>query len=266
MSARPSLTDRSLRAKVRGFFRSEDRGQRQVARLIDRLADVGPIAIFGGMLRDLALDRIAAFKSDIDLVVARGDGERLHDALQPYAALRNRFGGYRFTYAGWKIDLWALEDTWAIKAGHVAGHDLEDLVSTTFFSWDAVVFEYGSGAIHSHASFYESIEKRTVDINLEPNPFEIGAAGRALRLIQARAGRLQPRRSEWLYSRLEDIEAADICDWEAKHYGSALLTPTSINAIRGALASHVTMSRSEPFDIVPRQLAFPDSAWRFDFG
>ena len=62
--------------RMQAFLADEARGGPEIADLIGHLGQVGEVAIFGGMARDIARGGAAAFASDVDLVVlgARGLG------------------------------------------------------------------------------------------------------------------------------------------------------------------------------------------------
>lgn len=159
----------SKRAKLRVLeFLGQDMGETHpIQHLKDSLAD---LAIFGGMIRDLNLNKAEAFRSDIDLV-STASAEEIYSQIRSYQPVRNRFGGFRFFFLGRPYDIWSLEDTWAVREGYVTVSSIEDLCKTTFFTIDAALFDVRSESFYAADFCRRSIEERILDINLIQNPF-----------------------------------------------------------------------------------------------
>lgn len=177
----PTRNQRELGRRIETFLKSDARGI-EAHELIQRLSTVGKVGIFGGMVRDIARSGSDAFASDIDLVV-EGDADDLAGLFAGGTAERNRFGGYRLDGHHVKFDVWALHNTWAIKEGLVRASGLGDLIKTTFFDWDAVVYIPLEHKLHCSADYFERIDSGVVTINLEQNPNPLGAIARTLRLL-----------------------------------------------------------------------------------
>jgi len=133
------------------------------------------------------LDRVArggrsAFKSDLDVVI-RGNPVRVEALAQRVNAVANRFGGYGFAAGPWKIDFWALRNTWAAKAGHVKVNDFSDVVHCTFFDWDAVIYDLTRRRVVCDKDYLERIRSRKLEISLRQNPGELGNLLRAARRL-----------------------------------------------------------------------------------
>ncbi|MEI8281891.1 MAG: hypothetical protein WCG75_05765 [Armatimonadota bacterium] len=140
------------------------------------------VAIFGGMLRELALNPPKKFSSDIDLVV-RASSAELSTFAASYDARPNKFGGFRFVYNGWYIDLWTLDSTWANRQGYFHLSKLEDLVQTTFFNIDAIVYLTKEKSVFASEEFFQGLEDHVLDINFQPNPFPSRCARRAIKMF-----------------------------------------------------------------------------------
>jgi hypothetical protein len=148
-------------------------------------AQLPSTAIFGGMLREFALGGARHFASDIDLVtVARSHD--IHLAIKDFSPKRNKFGGFRFTVGKWRFDIWAFEDTWAIREGLVKGSDLTDLFKTTFFNVDAALFHLTRNELTFSSEYKDGVLRRLLEINLAANPAPARMARRAIRLAVAR--------------------------------------------------------------------------------
>jgi hypothetical protein len=123
-------------------------------------------------------------------------------------AERNRFGGYRLRHGRFDFDIWALERTWAVSTGHVAVRSLTDLVKTTFFDCDAVVYHCRSATISRSNSFWSNLHRGVVDINLEANPHQVGTLARTLRTLFDWQQDLSPKLAEYLVTGLAEHGAA----------------------------------------------------------
>ena len=156
--------------------------------LEDRFTTFDRIAVIGGLVRDFAHEGRAGFRSDLDLVID-APADRVAALASKLGATSNRFGGFGCKQGPWKIDFWALETTWARR--HVPVHRLEDIVACTFFDWDAVAYVLRSRRLICTDDYLDRLRKRTLDINLLPNPSPKGNLVRAVRrliLWQVQAG------------------------------------------------------------------------------
>lgn len=192
--------DLTLGSTVTQFIRGRDGVE--IGRMADFLSSVGKVAILGGMPRDFARTGSSEnFRSDVDLVVDAPAAE-LRRVLRPHSVKFNRFGGCRFHYGAFEFDVWALENTWAVASGYVPAQSLSDLINTTFFDCDAVVYHCESGAISSTPGFWRSLHKRRIDINLEFNPHRVGTLARTLRALLDWQLDLSPKLESYLLAGL----------------------------------------------------------------
>lgn len=166
------------------------------------LDKIGAAAVFGGMIRDIAFGGVLSFKSDVDLVVESDDEEALAFALRNHEFVRNRFGGYRVRLNHWFVDVWLAKNTWAFVNGYVNGGGLLDLPKTTFFNWDAAVYELRSQRLRHIGGYFAAIQSRTLDINLAANPNPHGLAHRTMKMIRQKNARLTPRLASFLWQHL----------------------------------------------------------------
>jgi hypothetical protein len=200
MTASQHVLDRSLSFDISDFIRGAQ--GHDIGNFIDRLSPMGDCAIFGGLPRDFAREGRDAFKSDVDIVVDAAP-EKLDALLEQFGGHRNRFGGYRLRYGRFDFDVWALQTTWAASNGHVEVHSLTDLIKTTFFDCDAVVFHCRTLEISRSEQFWTSIKSGIVDINLEANPHYIGTLARSLKIAFDRQKQMTPRLLNYLAKGIE---------------------------------------------------------------
>ena len=156
------------------------------------LSRSGDVYVIGGALRDLAFfgaDRRPT--SDIDLVIA-GPANQVEDIALSLNAAVNRFGGYGVKTSAMKVDFWSLEKTWAKTQKHAEITRAEHLLKSTFFDWDAILYDVMRKKIIANPNYLDLMHKRVMDINLLANPSPHGNLVRALRrlvMYDLRAGR-----------------------------------------------------------------------------
>ena len=79
------------------------------------LRPLGDAAVMGGLVRDFARGGREAFASDVDIVIDARAGA-VSDLAGRLSAQANRFGGFGCRVGPWRVDFWALETTWAVRA------------------------------------------------------------------------------------------------------------------------------------------------------
>lgn len=141
---------------------------------------LGQVAILGGLIRDIARGGVKAFKSDVDLVIAASPSQ-VQLLAGKLRATPNRFGGFSILTAQWKIDFWALRNTWAHKAGHVRIISMRDVIKCTFFTYDAIAYDIAERRLYAHEHYVADLLSRRLEINLEPNPSLDGNMVRTIR-------------------------------------------------------------------------------------
>lgn len=249
----PARDGAELARRMRWFIADEARGGPEVSDLIGHLGQLGEVAIFGGMPRDLASGGAAAFNSDIDLVVDAGP-ERLAELLRHAPARRNRFGGYRIAGRHFDYDVWALPSTWAVRSGHVAARHLPDLVHTTFFDCDAVVYLCGSHRVHHAGRRVGLREGDVVEVNLEANPNPRGIVERAMRILLDRRHAPGPRLMRYLKAASASPGGPLTAEMAARV--ATLLAPLSSTPARAAAGRS---GARDPFGRFRARDAHPDS-------
>lgn len=229
--------DLRLSAGIAAFIRGSEGDD--IGRLVDQLDQFGEVAIFGGLPRDFARVGSANFNSDVDVVVDTPAGV-LENVLRPMGAEVNRFGGYRMRYGRFEFDIWALERTWAVSAGHVAVQSLTDLVKTTFFDCDAILYHCRTSTISRSGSFWSNLHRGVVDINLEANPHQVGTLARTLRVLFDWQQSLSPKLADYLVAGLAEHRAA-VVQYALAHSGAYRFThELDLDVALGDLHCHET--------------------------
>ncbi|MCB9745171.1 MAG: hypothetical protein H6740_21460 [Alphaproteobacteria bacterium] len=179
---------------------------------LDQLQGLGEVAIFGGMLRDLYLMGNRDFSSDIDLVLRGADETEFQRLMHLRGAKENAFGGFRLRVGEWQADVWQLDKTWAFRQKYCDNHGFRSLIRTTFFTWDALVFELGTEQLHALPRTFADIHAGLLEINLPENPNSMGALLRTLRFLAKRDVHLGPRLVTWLVMAFERVPVQAILE------------------------------------------------------
>jgi hypothetical protein len=196
--------------------------QRLRQALRDNFLHFDRIAIIGGILRDFARSGRGGFASDVDLVIDV-DPVSLDGFAQKLGATRNRFGGYALKTPWWKIDFWALKNTWAHRQFYVRLSTLADLPKSTFFNFDAIIYDIHEKEIYAADNYIDILNKRVLEINLLPNPSIDGNLIRAIRRTIAWDVRMGPRLKSFVDEHLDYQMFGKICETERKLYPEVLI-------------------------------------------
>lgn len=234
--------ERLLRARAkqsgisgRGALRLSAEGQiieaidyptKNIGEFLDFLCDAlpgGEVYLFGGVLRDLALLGRRGFSSDVDLVV-EGDWVHCVRYLQSLGACKNRFGGFRLRVAGWPVDIWNAEETWAIRQGLVEYKGAASLVRTTVLNWDAILMNWRNASFVCGPNYLNELRDRILDVVLKQNPNPLGMAVRVFRHLCLKDARKVTRRAaEYLAATTLTYSYQQLSSEEFRSYGSSVI-------------------------------------------
>lgn len=170
--------------RVGRFFSSNNPRMIEIREdLISELLNIGRVVIIGGVVRDLAFFGASSRPiSDIDFVVT-GSPLKLELLAKRLGAVPNRFGGFGLARGGYKVDFWSISKTWAKTEKYVMIRSPKDLVRSTFFDWDAIVYDMADKKVFAIDQYLNRLHRRILDINLIHNPSIEGNVVRALRRI-----------------------------------------------------------------------------------
>ena len=176
--------------------------------IIDRLQELGLVALFGGALRGWALCGPERRPRDLDLVVESEDHGRLESTLAPYSPIKNSFGGFRMFIEPCPLDVWLLSDTHALRGK--GGLTLAMLPQTTFFNLDAAAMDAGSGDAWLLPTYALDAANRVLDINREENPNPMRMLVRAIRLASDYDLSISPRLIKYMAGVVGKHEEKDV--------------------------------------------------------
>jgi hypothetical protein len=215
-----------LRRRVSRFLASKSRLKAPLIAALRRLTERKlPAVIFGGAARDLMVHGAASEPRDVDIVVDGASVEELTVLFSDVLMRRTRFGGLHLNVKGWMIDVWPLSDTWGLRELRVGSGDFETLTRTTFLNVEAVIVDlapFGNKGRRVHASgFFEALRTRTLDVNLEENPFPELCAIRTLVTASKLKFHLSKRLAKYAVYQTARTPLELFVDVQLRHYGMA---------------------------------------------
>ena len=218
---------------------------------LDFLTSINPsggVYLFGGVLRDLALLGRKGFNSDIDLVI-EGDWCGCSSYIESLSARKNKFGGYRLNVAGWDVDIWNAEETWAIKKGLVSYEGVASLTDTTVLNWDAILMNWGSKKFICREGYLDFISSRCMDLVLEENPNPVGMVVRIFRHLSMKdARKITPRAIDFLAESVTKYSYSDLVEKELSSYGNILIDRVMYEFFREVSCSDSGLKYKDKFE------------------
>lgn len=175
-----------LSDKVFRFFYEESLNNKALSLIMNKVIsfDSSNVYAFGGVVRDIELKNTP---SDIDLVFSgdRNEFNLLLEDLNGERLTKNKFGCFRIQTNRLDIDFWHIEDTWAFSNNKVdnANNSTNNILKTTFFNWDAILFNLKERTLISNEYYYYDLYNRYLDINLADNPNTIGSFSRIIKNV-----------------------------------------------------------------------------------
>lgn len=188
--------------------------------------------IVGGTLRDVMLAPAHIFPRDIDVVVTGSSQAALERVFIDLQVRKTSFGGLhlvrRYESVGMAraqgdilFDLWRLEDTWGLREQGMVP-SIENFVKTPFLNIDSVAMDIFAKN-HRHriveCGFFEALERRTLDINYEPNPLPLVCIVRSLLIAAKLEFGLSRRLASFVCAYLRWGTMSDLMDAQQSHYG-----------------------------------------------
>ncbi|MEO9823291.1 MAG: hypothetical protein ABJO29_15575 [Yoonia sp.] len=237
-----------LENKVKYFFKSPYRGREDVRASLRTLQQFGRLVLVGGMLRDLSLFGNAGFRSDLDFVIVPYDIEAFEKHMITSGATTNRFGGYGLLSHRWQIDVWPLQKSWAHVHGHVKLSTVNDLRRATFFNCDAIVYDVESSSIRASKSYFDDLEAKVLEINLEPNPNPSGSSVRAFRYALTKGFSWGPKLSRYVAETIDAVGWDLLLEGEVRSFGTRYLDTLDRNAFNRELLKFVDHGTDDLFD------------------
>ncbi len=221
--------------------------------VLDRIqsADSTPV-VFGSILRGWALDGPNAQVRDLDVVVMDGDFDRVVAEFSERIVRRTRFGGLVLRVGAWRVDVWPLQETWAIRAGLLREATIDALLRSTFFNIEALALTVRSGPgspelVLADFGALAAISDRLLDVNLEANPYPDLCVIRTFLISSSMGFDLAPRLALYVARHAGHVDSERLDRIQIAHYGFSRRQYESFSLWRAKVESHVSSSAVEPF-------------------
>lgn len=254
---RPALDQTAAKKRIRRFFEEPLPERRAVSKFIEEVSVCADVFVFGGALRDISLLGAPRFNSDVDTVVQIHDHDAFGNILDRFDALQNKFGGHRVRLGRWNFDVWEVARTWAFSAGEVESRSHLSLLETTFFNWDAILYDWRTGSLHHKQDYFSELSTKYLELVLEANPNTVGALVRTLRTVslldEIRTG---PKLTNFVKNGLAEISNDEILTYEEKSFSIKRLSSDLLGQFRERAS---TWEDENQFRWLPKQqLCFLD--------
>lgn len=224
-----------LKKRVARFFDENRKDRVVLCDFLDELDKVSPVYIFGGVIRDIALNGIKGFDSDIDVVVASQE-ESFQSVVRNHKPEVNKFGGYRVNVGGWPLDIWKVSKTWAFEQGHQEYENIDSLLKTTITNWDGVLYCWGSRKLIFDDNYLDDMFNGYLHVKFSKNPNQLGMLVRILRFCSnPRATTLSPKTVGLLQKSLSEYTFESISAYESKSFSNLLITRSFYNELNSSL-------------------------------
>ena len=238
---------KAMERRLNYFFREKRQRREEIQGVVVKLQEFGPVVVIGGMIRDLALAGTREFGSDVDFVVKPTEINEFQAFMAEQLAERNRFGGYKLHGGHWRIDVWPLQKTWAYEAGHVEINEFSDLLNSTFFDFDAIIYDLQLKKLNSKPDYFDRLTRRELEINLLANPNPVGNAVRALRYAATKRFGWGPKLCRFMAEQIEETGWKDLEEREIKSFRTWCIENMDQNKFREELFKHLCRSPEKTF-------------------
>ncbi len=225
-----------LEKRLKRFFFSEIDSRRDFQLFLSRLKDQvdHDIFIFGGLIRDIYIQGVKKFYSDIDVVVdcEVSDLEKFLNFQSGLTYTKNKFGGFRVHFFPWDLDIWCVKDTWAFKQGLVIYQHPNDLLNTTLLNWDSVIFNIRTRRLMCGDDYFSDMDDGLLKIVLKNNPNEVGALVRIFRAIRSKYVKtIDFSVIQFISEKLDFYRPSDIVAYERVSYYKRYLIESDIEDV-----------------------------------
>lgn len=138
---------------------------------LNHLLSHGEVIIFSGVIRNYFLNYQGEVR-DLDLVIKLPEDIDIESILNIYNYKRNSFNGFKININNTNVDLWEIENTWALKTNKVELElfDIYALPNTSFFNFSSVIFRLNYTEFIANKDFFNFIESKEIDLVLTSNP------------------------------------------------------------------------------------------------
>jgi len=249
-----------LRYRVRQYLRGQGWGT-ELKKTLQKFETEGcSVYIVGGFLRDLMLYGPSASPRDIDIVFEGVPVEKVEFFFWNQKERKNRFGGLRLKSGDCPFDVWSLRDTWAFRNKKVHRVSFSTLPHTAFLNLDAIALRWKDNSEDEVVSngFFEGISNRTLEINLEENPFPETCIVRALIAASTLDFAIGPKLAAYIFRYSKKTSLTELQRVQRGRYGFIPLDGEDLRSCFSAIEAQLSRSRVSTVSLPGKQFKFED--------
>lgn len=263
------LLERKLRSRFADFISRRGGRMATLMETISTMRSRGWTAFaFGGIPRGVFENGRKYRPRDFDLVFDDEHFSSFESAFEHYIVRHNSYGGLRLNVKGLAIDAWPLSKTWAFREGWRGEPSFQKLPSTTFLNVDGIVVEVtpskGKQRRVYENGFFQGWKEKTLDINLQANPYPSICVVRTLRMSKEFEFCLSRRLAYYVWEMLNRIAMPVFQRAQLNHYGVVDFDSVALRAIQKKLEKYLeggSLFPMTPFPVRPEQLEFGSSKY-----
>lgn len=220
--------ENNLREQLGAFLRSLEQqwpGVREVLEIIKQKK--WPAVICGGTIRSQIL-KGNSLPKDLDIIIDFAEKGEIEKAFRRFPQKKTKLGGISLKVKHWDIDMWPLEETWAIKNTNFQFKPtFQDYTRTTFLNIDAIAVDLWvkpgkKRRVYSN-HFFDGLINRTIEINLMENPDPLGCIVKSIVLSKRYHFKIGPRLARYIVSHMEENDLNDVRRiYKEKYFGKEI--------------------------------------------
>jgi hypothetical protein len=137
-----------------------------VLSFINKLAKQSRVYIFSGVIRDFFMNQ--GDLRDLDIMI---DGSNeIEQILSTYSYRQNSYGGYKLNIGDTNVDLWFIQNTWAVKHRRITPNNIEAFIpNTSFFNFSSIVYDWEESKFIVGQPFLSFLSNKRINIVFKHN-------------------------------------------------------------------------------------------------
>lgn len=180
--------------------------------------------LFSGILRNYFLN-IYEKPRDLDIIISKKKTfSNLISILDKYGKYKlNAFGGFKININGLSVDIWHIEDTWAIKNNFVKTDNEsieESVLKSTFFNFSSILYNFKEEKFIYNQIFEDFYKSKTIEIVLENNLSELLCLINIIYYAEKYELNLSNKTKQYFINGFKNHSKKNFDDIQLKHFNS----------------------------------------------
>ena len=256
VDSRVEKLENELRVRIKRLIADDSRWCLPRYKALQKIRESEPYAFLcGGAVRDILLSnkRNRIVPRDLDIILGYVEVEKVADSFSDFVRRWNCYGGVSIQIRDWSIDMWSLKKTWAFVKQLVEGKGLSDFPKTTFLDIEAVAVQLftkkGRKRNIYSKGFFESILKKTIEINLEDNTNPAMCIVRSLNTATKFRFAIGPKLAKYIADYTSKIELEELHKMYRIRYRDTRLSIEELYLYIKAIKEHLRVSGRQPVNL-----------------